>query len=1157
MSIEEKVTRKLRAILSADVKGYSLLMANDEAFTIKTLNAYRNIMSDLIKQHIGRVVDSPGDNVLAEFSSVVDAVTCATEVQKVLKVKNKDLPDDKKLEFRIGVNIGDVVQDGDRIYGNGVNVAARIEGLAEPGGVSISRNAYGQIKDKLTFGYEYIGEHEVKNIKDPIRVYKVLLDPEDSGKLIGEEPRRPRKKWFLPVAVVATIIVTSIVWHFYQKAKKPDIEPASVEGMVLPLPDKPSIAVLAFTNMSGEKEQEYFCDGLSEGIINGLAKSDRLFIIARNSTFIYKGKPVSVKQVAEDLGVRYVLEGSIQKVDDRVRITAQLIDALSGHHLFSERYDRELKDILNLQDEITMKVLTAVQVKLTVGEGALVFAKGTKNLDAYLKVLQAREHKGGIMNKDRVETAIQLLEEAIALDPEYSFAYSILSTAHMDLVALGASDSPRESLRRSIELGNKAVALDESNPYAHANLAFPYMLLGKYDKGILEAEKGVSLSPNYAGGYFALGAVLSAAGRQQEAIPILKKCLRLSPVPVHSQVLGILASSYAALGQFEEAVVTYKKVLHIYGPDQLLAHVGLAIIYAFTNREKEARSEGAEIMRIDPGFSIERYLRSRPYDQSTKDRIAGALRKAGLSDSPPLTGQDKPSIAVLPFENMSGDPEQEYFSDGLTDELIGDLAKISGILVISRNSAFTYKGKQVKISQIAKELNVRYVLEGSIQKFGDKVRIRAQLIDGETDHHLWAESYDGVLKDIFDLQDMITGRIVSALAVTLSSSERERVGDKGTDNIMAYEAFLKGREHFFNLTPKDFVKAIEYYKQAVKFDPDFSRAYAAIGIVYQIGGNLIWSEKMGGDPTTNRLLARKYLELGMINPTFEAYNLYAAKEIHRRNFRESEAFAQKALEYAPNSSEGLRWLAFILVFTGRPEESIEYYHKAIRLDPFDKSLNTPVSNVFIGINHFSMGNLEEAITYLEKGLSLNPKLTNLSSFLAASHALLDHDIEAKKALEEYLKGFPEWLTPTIQMLYGSWPFKDSKVFDRLAQGIVKAGLQGDPKKYYIVIEENKLNGQEIRKLLFGKTSSGYPFGIKELEWVSRISDDGEEEFSIMGKTYIGRAWIENDNICYQREQYQGGLKNCMEVYRNPEGDELSKTEYFEMTDYGLFLCSVE
>jgi len=630
MPTEQKTIRKLRAILSADVKGYSLLMADDEVHTIQTLKAYRQIMFDLIIQHSGRVIDSPGDNLLAEFESAVDALECAVDIQNRLKKENARFVDDKRLQFRIGINIGDIVQDEDRIYGSGVNIAARIEGLADPGGVCISRNAYDHIKDKLKLGYEYLGQHEVKNIKDPVRVYKVLFDPEDAGKLIGEKPKRAKKKWVFPVVIVAAIIVTSIVWYFYQNTMMPDIEPASIEKMALPLPDKPSIAVLPFTNMSGEKEQEYFCDGLSEGIINGLAKTDRLFVIARNSTFTYKGKPAKIKQVAEDLGVRYVIEGSIQKVGDTVRITAQLIDALSGHHLFSERYDRELKDILNLQDEITMKVLTAVQVKLTVGEGALVSAKGTKNLDAYLKVLQAREHKGGTMNKERVEKAMQLLEEAIALDPEYSHAYSILSTAHLDLVALGASDSPRESLRQAVELGKKAVALDESNPYAHANLAFPYMLLGKYDKGILEAEKGVSLAPNYAGGYFALGAVLSVAGRHQEAIPILKKCLRLSPVPVHSQVLNILASSYTALGQFEEAVAIYKKVLHIYGPDQLLAHLGLAMTYAIMNREKEARSEGAEVMRINPEFSLERFLRSRPYDQSKKDRIAGALRKAGL-----------------------------------------------------------------------------------------------------------------------------------------------------------------------------------------------------------------------------------------------------------------------------------------------------------------------------------------------------------------------------------------------------------------------------------------------------------------------------------------------------------------------------------------------
>jgi adenylate cyclase len=623
---EEGFKRKLTTILSADVVGYSRLMEDDEEATIQTLNAHRNSMSKLIEQHSGRVVDMTGDNLMAEFSSVVDAVKCAVEIQKEINERNVDLQENRRMPFRIGVNLGDIVEEDDRIYGDGVNIAARLEGMAEGGGICISGTAYDQLKNKLELGYEYLGEHIVKNIAAPVRVYKVLMEPEAAGKIIGE--KRKTKRWMTVAAAVA-LLVGLAGWYLYLEQSK-RVEPASVEKMAFPLPDKPSIAVLPFTNLSSEKEQEYLCDGLSEGIIDGLAKTDRLFVIARNSSFTYKGKPTKIKQVAEDLGVRYVLEGSIQKAGDRVRITAQLIDALNGHHLFSERYDRELKDILNLQDEITMKVLTAIQVKLTKGEESHIFAKGTDNLDAYLKVIQARDLKGSLLIKERVEKAMQLLEEAIALDPNYAVAYSVLSTAYFDLVPIGGTDSPRESLRRAIELGKKAVALDESNPFAHACLAFPYMFLKQFDKAISEAEKGISLAPNYAVGYFALGSVLLMAGRPQEAIPVLQRCLRLSPVPVHSRVLGVLAASYRAVGQYEEAIATYKKELQFAGPDQLLAHLGLAFTYVVMGRENEARSEGAEVMRIDPEFSLERYIKSLPIDQSTKDLMASALRKAGL-----------------------------------------------------------------------------------------------------------------------------------------------------------------------------------------------------------------------------------------------------------------------------------------------------------------------------------------------------------------------------------------------------------------------------------------------------------------------------------------------------------------------------------------------
>jgi TolB-like protein len=573
--------------------------------------------------------------------------------------------------------------------------------------------------------------------------------------------------------------------------------------------------------------------------------------------------------------------------------------------------------------------------------------------------------------------------------------------------------------------------------------------------------------------------------------------------------------------------------------------------------DKQAQIEVKEALKRKPTLSLENWRGTLQYkDEVVIDQIIAYARKAGLPEHPPLKLPDKPSIAVLPFANMSGDPEQEWFSDGFTDELIGDLAKISDILVISRNSAFTYKGKQIKIAQIAKELNVRYVLEGSVQKSGDKVRIRAQLIDGKTDHHLWSESYDGVLNDIFDLQDKITGKIVSALAVQLSPSEQKRVAEKGTDNVLAYEVFLKGGAHFVKHTPKDLLQAIEYYKQAIKFDPNFGRAYAALGYTYLIGGNQGWSKKMGSDWGTMRLLARHYLEEAMKNPSPEAYALAGVLEIHTRNFQKSITFAEKAYNYAPNSADRMTGLAWILAFADRTEESIELLNKEMRIaDPFGVKGTTAMSYIWIGVNHFSVENLEEAITNLEKGLSLNPKATNFSCFLAASHALLGHDIEAKKALAEYLKGRRH--PPPIQSLYYSWPFKDSKVFDRFAQGLVKAGLRGDPKKYYKLNKENKLAGQEIRKLLFGNTFSGYVYGIKELKYSYDIRDDGELEYSYKGQTYTGKTWMEGDKICVLRENYYGGLKDCREIYRNPEGDELTKTEYFNVTDYGFFLFSVE
>jgi len=626
MTTEQKVTRKLRAILSADVKGYSLLMTNDEAFTIQTLKEYRKIMSEIIKQRSGRVVDAPGDNLLAEFSSAVNAVQCSVEIQSALKTRNDELPDDKRLEFRIGVNIGDVVQDGDSLYGEGVNIAARIEGLADPGGVCISRGTYDHIRNKLDFGYEYLGDHSVKNIKHPVRVYKILMAQEDAGKLIGEEPKPLLKSLAWTTIIVASIML--IAYLFFQKPVDPEFETASIAKMAFSLPEKPSIAVLPFDNMSGDKEQEYFSDGITEDIITSLSKSDQLFVVARNSTFTYKGKPVKVKQVAEELGVRYVLEGSVRKTEDRVRITAQLIDAVAGNHLWAERYDRELKDIFALQDEITLKIVTELQVKLTGRERARMLPKRYKNLDVKLKAMEIMP----IWRKGTAASRIQfgqVAQELIDMAPESEIGYTSLGWYYWSLALSGKS--PKESIEKGFKLAQKALSLDESSPSAYGLLSNLYGLTRQYDKAIAAGERGVAFNPNGAHNHCALGIVLSFAGKFDKAIVHFKQAIRLNPFPEYYYFTH-LGRCYMHKGQYEEALTATKKAIHVL-PDSLYNNMLLAAIYALLDRQEEASAAVKKVLEINPNFSIAIVLKAWAYKNKADLKLfADAMHKAGLPD---------------------------------------------------------------------------------------------------------------------------------------------------------------------------------------------------------------------------------------------------------------------------------------------------------------------------------------------------------------------------------------------------------------------------------------------------------------------------------------------------------------------------------------------
>jgi len=638
----QEVKRKLTAILSADVKGYSRLMGEDEEATVHTLNAYKEVMTNRIQQSRGRVVDAPGDNMLAEFASVVDAVRCAVEIQKELRVRNAELPENRRMEFRIGVNLGDVIEDGEQILGDGVNIAARLESLSEAGGICISGTAFDHVKNKLNLGYKYLGEQTVKNILEPVRVYRVLMEPEDVGKVIGEKkiaPRRWQKPTLALVGVVILVIAAIAIWKYYTPPT-PKIEVASKDKMAYPLPDMPSIAVLPFTNMSGDPQQEYFSDGITEEIITALSKVPRLFIIARNSTFTYKGKPVKVKQVAEEMGVRYVLEGSVRKTEDKLRITTQLIDALTGHHLWAEKYDRDLKDIFAIQDEISFKVVTALQVKLTDGEQALTYAGGTKNFEAYVRYLKGVDYVKRI-NKEGNLLARKMAEETIALDPNYPRGYRLLAMTHWLDVRLGLSKDPKQSLTESVRLYQKALAMDPSDGSARVLLGYVFTIMRQYEKGMVEAEQGVAISPNASMAHIYHGYILIFNGMHKEAIEAIKKAIRLDPLPpdFYWRCLG---QAYCHVGMYEEAIAASKEALRRY-PGAILTHVLLAQVYALLGRENEARAAVEQILRINPRYSVEFFRSSTPYkNPADMELMANALLKAGVPKTPPSPLPGKP-----------------------------------------------------------------------------------------------------------------------------------------------------------------------------------------------------------------------------------------------------------------------------------------------------------------------------------------------------------------------------------------------------------------------------------------------------------------------------------------------------------------------------------
>lgn len=583
----EAPARRLAAIMAADMVGFSRLMEVDEAGTLARLKELRRALIDpSIAAHNGRIFKTTGDGMLADFGSAAEAVECVVEIQSDMARRNEGVPEGERIEFRTGINLGDVIVDGDDIYGEGVNIAARLEGLAEPGGVRITENVHRQVAGKLDIAFEDMGEHTVKNLTRPLHVFRVRLEGEKT-------------------------LATSIA--------KDDAGPA------LTLPDKPSIAVLPFDNMSGDSELEFFADGLAEDILTMLSKVSALFVIARNSTFAYKGQAPDIRRVGEELGVRYVLEGSVRKGGDRLRITAQLIDSADGRHVWAETYNRTVADIFDLQDDITKEIVTALRVRLTDGEAAQVWSRGTDNIEAWKCMVRAVELWQRFGARDLAE-ALSLAEKAAGLDPDYALAWAIRGMVCWAQARTGGGD---EQLAEAEEYAAKSLALDDTDTWTLALNGSVLLSRGRHDEAVATTRQAVERHPGDADVWAFMGFCLLPAGEPEKALQAFADAIRLNPLyPIW--YLPTMARARDAMGEPEKAIELAERVL-ARDPDNFPALLHLASLYARAGRDPEAREAAASVLRRTPGFKVgftAKWLMTR--DEAFAATFAEGLTKAGL-----------------------------------------------------------------------------------------------------------------------------------------------------------------------------------------------------------------------------------------------------------------------------------------------------------------------------------------------------------------------------------------------------------------------------------------------------------------------------------------------------------------------------------------------
>jgi adenylate cyclase len=984
----ERVQRRLAAILAADVVGYSGLMEADEAGTLARLKTLRaELIDPKIADHGGRIVKTMGDGVLVEFPSAVAAVESALSIQRATADHEANQSDQNRLQFRVGINLGDVIIEGDDIHGDGVNVAARLEGLCEPGGILVSSTVHDHVEGKLAAQFEDLGEKTVKNIRRPVKVYSVRVRPLGAAKV-------------------------------------------SDLGEPLPGADRPSIAVLPFDNLSGDPEQEYFSDGMAEDLITDLSKLSNIFVAARNSSFAFKGRMPDVREVAEKLGVKYVLEGSVRKMGDRLRINAQLIGAADGGHIWAERFDGAISEVFEFQDRIRDEILAALEIKLTNVAGDAAERRQTRNVEAYDYYLNGRQHYYQYTPEAYAE-AFRCFEKAVEIDPTFADAYSYLASCHTATFVFRWLDID-EGLVQALAAAEKAAALDPDSALAHSRLGWVYTWQRRYEEAERAFQRAEALEPELVEALVYHGIALAYAGNPGRGLELTKMALRLDPfAPLTDFHLGV---EFLLLGRLDDAVAKLEMARER-TPKQINMRLQLASAYVDSERMDEARREIEDVLEFVPDYTLALADRIFPYRlEDVRRHFLDNLQKAGLPDHVTVQESarsfpDKPSIAVLPFDNMSGDAEQEYFADGLAEDVITTLSKIAKLSVIARNSTFAYKGTAMDVRQIAENLDVRYVLEGSVRSGGNRLRVSAQLIDATDGRHIWAERYDRVAEDVFEIQDEITKEIVTALRVQLSDGEEALVWNRGTKNVEAWRCATEATEAFLHFLPDDITRARELSRRAVDLDPDYAHAWAVNASCD------CYMARIGPADEVEALIDRAERSLSRalsLDDTVSWVHFgYSALLGHRREFDAAINSARKAVALQPGNAEIRAGLGYALVHAGRPEEALQTLQDALRLNPYAHGWY----RILMARAHDMLGDTERALQESQKAAPDIPFAAHLN--IASLQARKNNMADARAALAEALRRNPQFTLASVERYLNN---DNADYVESIKQGLRKAGL---------------------------------------------------------------------------------------------------------------------